>query len=163
MIIRKNNKELSEEERRAWSKYGVVGFFSNNSGLDDFREILTRNEKKNDLLEQSFKKKKNSLLKDLDISLSTQEKQLFTILEDLKGEFITREALCYELWGAAPTNSMASRLSGIVKNLRIKIDNAGFNKNCLVTSWGKGYRLKELTLQEVSITVPIKETETVES
>lgn len=158
LILRKNEKELSDLEKEEWKKYGISGFFSNTSSMDDFREILTNRDQKNELMEKSFLKKKNALIEDLNISLSAQEKQLFTILKNLNGEFITREDLCLELWGCTPpTNSMASRLSGIVKNLRIKIENAGFNKNCLVTSWGKGYRLKELTLNEVTITVPVKD------
>ena len=158
LILRKNEKELSDLEKEEWKKYGISGFFSRSSSLDDFREILTNRDQKNELMEKSFMKKKTVLLEDLDISLSAQEKQLFTILKNLDGNFISREDLCFELWGITPpTNSMASRLSGIVKNLRIKIENAGFNKSCLVTSWGKGYRLKDLTLNEVTITVPVKE------
>lgn len=158
LILRKNEKEISDKEKEEWKKFGISGFFSCTSTMDDFREVLTDSGYKNDLMEKSFMQKKSALLDDLDISMSTQEKQLFTILKDLNGDFITREELCHILWNSSPTNSMASRLSGIVKNLRIKIENAGFNKNCLVTSWGKGYRLKELTLKEVTITVPVKET-----
>ncbi|MGM0169319.1 hypothetical protein IGI39_003635 [Enterococcus sp. AZ135] len=157
LILRKNEKEIPDTEKEEWKKFGISGFFSNDSSLDDFREILTNRDQKNELMEKSFMKKRNALLDDLDISLSAQEKQLFTILKELDGAFITREDICYRLWNSSPTNSMASRLSGIVKNLRIKIEASGFNKNCLVTSWGKGYRLKELTLKEVTITVPVKE------
>lgn len=154
MILRKTDKELCQESRDQWKKYGVVDFTSQETPLDELREILIPKNQRNELLEASFVECHKSSLENLYISLSAQEKEVFTLLEEENGNFVSREKLCYHLWNGAPTNSMESRLSGIVKNLRKKIGGAGFNESSLVTSWGRGYRLKELELQEYSVASP---------
>ena len=154
MILRKTEKELNEESKDRWRRYGVIDFTSQETTLDALREKLIPKNKRNELLEASFVECRKSSLDNLYSSLSAQEKEVFSILEKETGKFVSREELSYLLWNAAPTNSMESRLSGIVKNLRKKIGDAGFSESSLVTSWGRGYRLKELVLQEYNIATP---------
>lgn len=75
------------------------------------------------------------------LSLSKLEEKVFKALYNSNGEVITREDLCYKIWGTGVTNSHLSHLSSIVKKLRMKIEKVNISEDAIKTVWGEGYQL----------------------
>lgn len=77
------------------------------------------------------------------LNLSKLEERVFNELYHSNGEVITREDLCYKIWGTGVTNSHLSHLSSIIKKLRMKIEKLNLSQEAIKTVWGEGYQLSE--------------------
>lgn len=72
--------------------------------------------------------------------LSDKERMFFTSLEN--GEIISRQDMCWLLWGEGETASKKSQLSTLAKRLNIKLDEYNYTDRRIKTRWGKGYMLQ---------------------
>lgn len=81
----------------------------------------------------------SSLMK---LNLSVQEQKVLFFLMDNKGNPVSREKCCIELWGSPTTSSQFARLSYIVKSIKDKIDMLGIQNMRLETVWGRGYKIE---------------------
>ncbi|MGM0168664.1 hypothetical protein IGI39_004419 [Enterococcus sp. AZ135] len=145
-IFRKNDQEMSEVEQNNWRESGISDFIFQTTCFDELRDKLVEYETGFEVITASTEDEDRAL--DLLCkSLSKQELKVFKVLQQSKGNFVTRESLSYHLWGVAPTNSKESRLSGIIKSLKSKLSEVGFDENSLETSWGRGYAIEELSLK----------------
>lgn len=149
-IYRKTLSQETAEAINNWKTLGITGFISQATCFDELREkLVTFNENKvmnNDPTTDN----EQLVLDQLIQSFSKQERIVFLILQRSQNRFITREALSQELWGEAPTKSKESRLSGIIRSIKRKLSNFGFDESCLETSWGRGYRIENLKIKNNS-------------
>lgn len=81
-------------------------------------------------------------------SLSTKEKMMLDCLIEAKGETVSREMLCSNLWNDSPTNSHLSQASVLIKKIKMKLEMAGYDPEILQTVWGRGYYLTKSSLSK---------------
>ncbi|QZO10894.1 winged helix-turn-helix domain-containing protein [Enterococcus raffinosus] len=112
--------------------------------MDEPLEEISKKLKKNYIhsLENSSLNILSFDIKDLDsiLLLSKQEKQVFEILYDAKGDLVSREEICEKVWSQV-TKSNLAQTSTIVKRIKVKLEESGFVNCDLQTIWGKGYRI----------------------
>ncbi|MFQ7233966.1 MAG: helix-turn-helix domain-containing protein [Enterococcus hulanensis] len=146
-IYRKTIHPLPTETISSWEKMGITGFISQNTRFDELREELIACNEKKTVLKWDAPSNEEATLEIMLLNFSRQELQVFRILQESQKNYISRETLSQQLWGEAPTKSKESRLSGIIRNIKKKLDEFGFDESCLETSWGRGYRLEKMRLK----------------
>lgn len=153
MVYRKTTNPLPPEVAGAWRELGIRGFISQLTGFDDLREELTACNEKKSALKWETGDSDERALEMLVRDFSNQELQVFRILQGTKGNYISRDSLSQKLWGEPPTKSKESRLSGIIRSIKRKLSEYGFDDSCLETSWGRGYRLEKLKMKNSSVEI----------
>ena len=149
VIYRKTSVQLSNEIINKWKILGITGFISQNTCFDELREKLVVCNQNRRLLKWDTANSEEAVLESLVKSFSKQELQVFRILQDSHKNFVSREFFSHELWGGPQTKSKESRLSGIIRSIKKKLSDCGFDETCLETSWGRGYRLEDLKFKQI--------------
>lgn len=147
-IYRKTLNQATSETISTWKTLGITDFISQSTCFDELREKLVAGNENKTTLKRPVAGSEQLVLEQLVQSFSKQERNVFQVLQNSQPKFITREALSQELWGEAPTKSKESRLSGIIRSIKRKLSNFGFDETCLETSWGRGYRIEDLTFKK---------------
>ena len=148
-IYRKTFSPMIPEAINSWKKLGIRGFISQKTRFEDLREeLMACNEKK--LVRHETSNIDEMTMDNLVRSFSNQELQVFRILQESLTSYISRETLSQQLWGELPTKSKESRLSGIIRSIKKKLSDFGFDDSCLETSWGRGYRLDNLKMKHMT-------------
>lgn len=142
-IVQKVEQQLSREELHQAQEQGISCFVAAGASMAVLRELLTipKNEQSYQFKQISHMKRKKTELSH--IRFTNMEQALLENLIQANGEIISREELCVKIWNNQPTNSNQSQLSCLVKKIKRKLKEAGFNSECLETFWGKGYRLNK--------------------
>lgn len=153
-IYRKTKNTMSIETVNTWKSLGIAGFISQSTHFDELREELMLCNQNEPSMKLEIPNNKGIRLDTLLQSFSNQELQIFQILQESGNKYISRETLSKRLWGEPPTKSKESRLSGIVRSIKRKLSNYGFDATCLETSWGRGYCLKKLKLKNSNVEIP---------
>jgi len=143
-IYRKTIKPLPAEAINTWEKMGITGFISQNTRFDELREELIACNEKKTVLKWETPNNDEATLEIMLRNFSRQELQVFRILQESQKNYISRETLSQQLWGEPPTKSKESRLSGIIRSIKKKLGEYGYDETCLETSWGRGYRLENI-------------------
>ena len=147
LIIQKTDAPISEEELERLKMAGVERVLPNQLSTETLREVLsvpnttskkTQN-KRVVLLAKAIPRNERELLEN--VSLSRLEREVFHCLLEADGKVLSRDELCQMIWHSKPTNSNQSQLSCLVKRVRVKLEMAGLDGDCLKTSWGRGYLL----------------------
>ena len=146
-IFRKTKNQLTPEMIHTWKDLGVQGFLSQNTHFDELREELIACDQRCPKKVWETSNTQEARLENLLINFSNQELQVFKILQESGKKYISREDLSEKLWGEPPTKSKESRLSGIIRSIKSKLANYGFDESCLETSWGRGYRIDPIKLR----------------
>ncbi|MGL9746927.1 winged helix-turn-helix domain-containing protein [Enterococcus sp. DIV0170] len=149
VIYRKTSIQLSKETINKWKDLGITGFISQNTCFDELREELVACNKNRTILKWDTSNNEEDALESLVRNFSKQELQVFRILQDSHKDFVSREFFSHELWGGPQTKSKESRLSGIIRSIKKKLSDCGFDETCLETSWGRGYRLETLKYKQI--------------
>ncbi|MFR3687015.1 MAG: helix-turn-helix domain-containing protein [Enterococcus sp.] len=152
-IYRKTINQMSHETISVWKASGITEFISQNTHFDELREVLVACNEKKSLLKWEIPNSEEATLDTLLRIFSKQELQVFRILQESQKNYVSRETLSQQLWGEPPTKSKESRLSGIIRSIKKKLANFGFDDACLETSWGRGYRLENLKLKPINAEV----------
>lgn len=147
-IYRKTLNQANSDTVSRWKTLGITDFISQSTCFDELREKLVSCNENKTTLKKPVAGSEQLVLEQLVQSFSKQERDVFQVLQNSQHRFITREALSQELWGEAPTKSKESRLSGIIRSIKRKLSNFGFDETCLETSWGRGYRIERLTFKK---------------
>lgn len=147
MIFRKTKHQMTPEMIHSWKELGISGFLSQNTHFDQLREELVECNESSVRMKWESSTSQKMRLENLLINFSNQEMQVFQILQDSGKRYISREDLSEKLWGEPPTKSKESRLSGIIRSIKSKLANYGFDESCLETSWGRGYRIDPVKLK----------------
>ena len=100
----------------------------------NLREFLLNTAESNKLSAQLNSKE------EFDDFLSKKEQILFRSLDE--EQIISREELCWKIWGIKETASKKSQLSNLVKKINEKLDEHNYTNKRIKTYWGKGYLLK---------------------
>lgn len=100
----------------------------------NLREFLLNTAESNKLSAQLNSKE------EFDEFLSKKEQILFRSLDE--EQIISREELCWKIWGIKETASKKSQLSNLVKKINEKLDEHNYTSKRIKTYWGKGYLLK---------------------
>ncbi|EOH92461.1 helix-turn-helix domain-containing protein [Enterococcus pallens] len=147
-VFRKFSGPPTAEEQERLEMLGVSEWITEDVPLDQLRECLA--EKMNQL-QQTEEKQYAELyhssvmtekLQEQFIKLLTKkEQQLFLYLQANHGEIVPREELCGYLWNEPLSHSRMSQLSVLVKKIKEKLVEMGFNEDLLRTIWGRGYCL----------------------
>lgn len=85
------------------------------------------------------------------LSLSQLEKALITELAQYENQVLSRQHLCQAIWHEDCTNSHLSQLSTLVKNIKRKVARTGFDRESILTIWGKGYKLTKECYQYLCV------------
>lgn len=72
--------------------------------------------------------------------LSKQEQLFFENLQE--GKTISREDMCWLIWGEDESSSRKSQLSNLAKKINRKLDECNYTDKRIKTYWGKGYILQ---------------------
>lgn len=146
-IYRKTINPSPAETINTWKKMGITGFISQNTHFDELREELIACNEKKTVLKWGPPNNEETTLEIMLRNFSRQELQVFRILQESQRNYTSRESLSQQLWGELPTKSKESRLSGIIRSIKKKLAEYGFDESCLETSWGRGYRLEKMKLK----------------
>lgn len=146
-IYRKTINPLGFDEIGKWKKLGIADTISQNAGLEELREKLVNCRENKTTLKWTVPGNEEFALERLVQNFSNQERVIFQALQNSQKKFITRETLSKQLWGEPPTKSKESRLSGIIRSIKRKLSDFGFDETCLETSWGRGYRIEDLKIK----------------
>ncbi|MDT2554670.1 helix-turn-helix domain-containing protein [Enterococcus raffinosus] len=153
VIYRKTSVQMSDEILNQWKYLGIMGFISQNTCFDELREELVICNQNRTLLKWDTTNNEDEALERLVRNFSKQELQVFHILQDSHKTFVSREFFSQELWGGPQTKSKESRLSGIIRSIKKKLSDCGFDETCLETSWGRGYRLEALKFKQIRVEI----------
>lgn len=152
-IYRKTTNTVPAETINTWKSLGIAGFISQSTHFDELREELVLCSQNKTSLKLELSNSEEVQFETLLRNLSNQELQVFRILQESKNKYISRETLSQQLWGEPPTKSKESRLSGIVRSIKKKLSDYGFDEACLETSWGRGYCLEKLKLKNSNVEI----------
>ncbi|MHC5373365.1 winged helix-turn-helix domain-containing protein [Enterococcus sp. LJL120] len=132
-------------------------YLSITMSLTELREALTVAETQDVLDFSSFaigaeeypKKISIQLFSALLSGMSKKEKELFKILYEHHGEYVSRVELSETLWQRAASNSTLTQLSQIVGRVKKKLEKIGISGNLIETNWNKGYALKNSLCESI--------------
>ncbi|MBO1305892.1 winged helix-turn-helix domain-containing protein [Enterococcus sp. 669A] len=148
IIIRKFSVAPSVEDQERLSDLGVSEWITEDISLDALRERLAekidqqqRAEQEEFLSPDHTSELTKTLMGHFLDGLTKREKMAFLYLQQADGETVSREDLCYHMWQEELSHSRMSQMSVIVKNIKTKLQKAGFNERILRTIWGNGYCL----------------------
>lgn len=156
VLLRKLSSAPTKEEEEQLKGLGIDDWLVGDSSLDFLREQMSEKLK-------SFHKEDANIvflypeytndgnLKKLRTSLSNRELSALDCLMQAKGEVVSREELCACLWNEAPNNSHLSQASVLIKRIKVKLGEAGYDPELLKTIWGKGYLLSKNTLRNQNL------------
>lgn len=161
-IYRKTITPLSLEETNKWKGLGIADSISQSTCLEELREKLVASHENKTTLKWTLPDNENLALERLLQNFSKQERVVFQALQSAQKKFINRETLSHQLWGEPPSKSKESRLSGIIRSIKRKLSEFGFDETCLETSWGRGYRIEDLQIKNREV-VSAEEIKTIES
>lgn len=165
-VLRKFNGEPTDKEKEQLKLLGINDYLIEGDSLDQLREQLAEklakfenNQPKTMLIHQL---KKKTSLKDIKIKFSKMEKKTLQRLIESDGESVSRQEMCEYLWNDEPNNSHLSQLSLLVKRLKNKLEQEGFEDDVIETIWGYGYRLSPKIAHETNKNSEIQSTEEME-
>lgn len=152
-LIRKFGHVPSTEEKEALPELGMDTWVYADQKIDLLREHLAQH------LSKKQKKETNSLvflyqkegtpqtLSEFKTGLTKKECKAFECLLASEGGVISREELCQYLWDSTPNNSRMTQISVLIKRLKQKLRDVGFQEDLIQTVWGYGYKLSPKLLQ----------------
>ena len=147
LLVRKLMHEPSKKETDELKKMGINMWIYDSEPLDLLREHLAlhlMNCQKKEASNIVFLYQKDDspkTLAEFKSRLTKKECKTFDCLVAGEGELISRETLCNYIWKGAPNNSRLTQLSVLVKRIKTKLNEAGFQEELIHTVWGNGYRL----------------------
>lgn len=162
-VLRKFGGEPTNKEKEQLKLLGIDDYIIEGDSLDQLREQLSEklvkfeNDWSKTLIIHQMKKKTN--LKDIKIKFSKMEKKTLQRLIESNGESVSRQEMCAFLWNDEPNNSHLSQLSLLIKRLKHKLVEEGFDEDIIETIWGYGYRLSPVIALEMNKNSKIQNTE----
>lgn len=155
VIFRKILEEPKKKDEEFLIKNGITGFLRNGISSDSLREEIASKIDETEIGKSMknfsftmhssrFKEVDNKYRLHLDeatLRFSKLERQIFQKLISVDGKVVSREDLCRLIWNEEQTNSHMSQLSLLIKNIRMKLFERGFDGEIVETVWGQGYRL----------------------
>lgn len=153
LLVRKLMHEPNKKETDALKKMGVDLWICDSEPLDLLREHLAlqlincQRKEANNIVFLYQKEDSPKTLEDFKSRLTKKECKTFDCLFAGEGELISREVLCNYIWEGDPNNSRLTQLSVLVKRLKTKLNEAGFQEELIHTVWGNGYRISPKLIQ----------------
>lgn len=139
-VLRKSDQYFDEQETSRLNACNLDGWVRNNASKDVLREELHCFEIPVPEVESNVIEKKEKVSLPF-WRLTPSERSVLIILMSLKGKSISRKKLATELWGSYEANSFMTRLSTIIKNLRLKLNISDDEQEVIITKWREGYQL----------------------
>ncbi|GCF93878.1 transcriptional regulator [Enterococcus florum] len=158
VVIRKSDQHVKNAERETWYEEGVKYWVSNESTLEELREIMidsileTKNMTTNYLFHATEENRLPLMTQEAElgkkrsmsmIALKPVERAILNRLYQSKGEIVSREDMCKYIWDGVISNSNMVKLSVSVKRLREKLQVEGLPEDTIQTIWRKGYQLAD--------------------
>ncbi|WP_265456747.1 winged helix-turn-helix domain-containing protein [Enterococcus sp. HY326] len=84
-------------------------------------------------------------------TMSKKEKELFHLLYEKHGDFVSRVELSETIWRQEVSNSSLTQLSQIVRRLKAKMKKIGLDEELIETHWNKGYALSKVFCENIDI------------
>ncbi|MEO1769345.1 winged helix-turn-helix domain-containing protein [Candidatus Enterococcus ferrettii] len=148
VLLRETDTKLEEEEKLYWLEQGIHDWIDPEALASEIREKMFRaytNIENEDSLKStkffSFEFFEDEL-ETYHIRLSKKEKEVLHTLVQAKGNIVSRQELCEQLWTDGETFSNMSQLSCIIKRIKQKFKAKGIENLLISTCWGKGYQLE---------------------
>ncbi|MGM0216274.1 helix-turn-helix domain-containing protein [Enterococcus sp. AZ109] len=144
VMLRKFGHPPSIEEKDTLLKIGMNSWIYAEQSVDLLREQLAEHLMGEQMDVSSFFYQRRDLprtLEEFKQCLTKKEDMIFDCLIAREGALVSREEICNYVWGSAPNNSRLAQTSLLVKRLKQKLYDAGFQEELIGTVWGNGYRL----------------------
>nr|WP_242703856.1 helix-turn-helix domain-containing protein [Enterococcus sp. 669A] len=153
LLVRKFNREPLTQEKEVMYQLGIATWVCDTCSLDFLREQFAvnlascqKNENQN-IVFLYQKDESPRTLTEFKGRLTKKERKTFECLLGSEDGIISRESMCQYIWEEPPNNSRLTQLSVLVKRLKAKLHEAGFQDEMIDTVWGYGYRLSPKLLQ----------------
>lgn len=153
LLVRKMMHEPTEQESHELEQMGMKLWIREGEPLDLLREhlaqqLLNYSKKENPQVVFLYQRENTpKTLEEFKSCLTKKECKTFECLLNSEGLLVSREILCSYIWGGSPNNSRLTQISVLVKRLKQKLHDAGFQGELIDTVWGNGYRLSPKLLQ----------------
>lgn len=153
IMVRKFIQEPSKKEQEILSEIGIDTWIYEGQPLNQIREQLAvylAQHQKQDLNNVVFLYQKGDCprsLAEFKSNLTKKERMTFDCLLESENGMVSREGMCRYLWKDAPNNSHLTQISVLIKRLKGKLSEAGFQDEMIKTVWGFGYQLSPKLMQ----------------
>lgn len=147
LLVRKLMQEPTKQEQEELNQLGLDMWICAGGSLDILREhlasqLLNHRKKENNNIFFFYQKEDSpKTLEEFKKGLTKKEKTAFECLLTNEGSLVSREMLCQYIWNGGPNNSRLTQISVLVKRLKQKLQEAGFQEELIETVWGCGYQL----------------------
>lgn len=153
LLIRKLVHKPSTTEQEELNQIGLDMWICEGEPVDLLREQLAQQlasvQKKENNNVFFFYQKEDSpkTLEEFKKNLTKKESKTFECLLTSEEPLVSREMLCQYIWNGGPNNSRLTQISVLIKRLKQKLQEAGFQEELIETVWGYGYQLSPKLLQ----------------
>lgn len=142
-IIKKGRLDLVSNSGDTSIKEEIDGWIDLEATDEEIFEIISTipladNQRKEITNEEKYSKKQSNTFM---FNLSNNERKFLILLCQAEGNSLSREELCFGIWGSRGTPSCLSQLSALAKRIKNKLVAFGYEEEDLATIWGSGYSL----------------------
>ncbi|MHC5372285.1 winged helix-turn-helix domain-containing protein [Enterococcus sp. LJL120] len=156
-FYRIDEQQIAEETIEGPTDHGAVKILNSQMSLNELREALA-DTKAIKIFATVYPQRSEEPQEEISIhsvtalisAMSKKERELFDILYEHNGEFVTRIELSKLLWTQGVSNSSLTQLSQIVGRLKKKMHKLGLNEGLIETHWNKGYAFKNQFCESIS-------------
>ncbi|WP_265459256.1 winged helix-turn-helix domain-containing protein [Enterococcus sp. HY326] len=138
-VLLQISEERIPEEFSECEELGYIKRIRKDISLIELKETMA--EAENTLAERISKQNIEICQEKFIDSLSKNERKVFFILFNARGNFVNRDQLSQQIWPGEVTDSRLVQLSQLIAKIRKKLVEAGFSKDSLSTNWTKGYAI----------------------
>lgn len=153
LLVRKFNQEPTIEEQEDLAELKIESWIFEGQSLDILREHLAvhlercQNKGLNNVFFLYQKDDSPKSLMDFKSGLTKKERLAFECLMESETGQVSRDGLCHYIWKGDSNNSRLTQISVLIKRLKHKLEEAGFQNGMIETVWGYGYKLSPKLVQ----------------
>lgn len=153
LLIRKFNQEPLLDEQEELAELNIDVWIYDGQPLAILREQLSahlarcQNKGQDNVLFLYQREDPLKTLVEFKKGLSKKERLTFECLMESETGQVSRDRLCQYLWQGDANASRLTQISVLIKRLKHKLEEIGFQEGMIETVWGYGYRLSPQLLQ----------------
>ncbi|MBO1306467.1 winged helix-turn-helix domain-containing protein [Enterococcus sp. 669A] len=153
LLVRKFNEEPTIKEKEVLADLAIDTWIYEDQSLDILRELLAtrlsrcQSRTLNNVFFLYQKDDSPKSLMEFKSGLTKKERLAFECLMESETGQVSRDGLCHYIWKGDSNNSRLTQISVLIKRLKYKLEEAGFQNGMIETVWGYGYKLSPKLVQ----------------